>query len=121
MVVPINHRLAENRQRWSTAISTISFCRQLNWRRPKLRSWISEFRATGFSSRRDGYVDDIAFGDNAIYDRNRWGIRLQGLYTPTDALSVRVIADYSEIDEVCCAALTTQDNLRPVHTHKMAN
>lgn len=39
---------------------------------------------------------------------------MQGLYTPTDFLSLRVIADYSKIDEVCCAALVVQDNLRPV-------
>lgn len=70
-------------------------------------------RAAAFSSQRDGYVDDINLGDNTIYDRNRWGVRLQGLYTPTDSLSVRVIADYSEIDEFCCAALVVQDNLRP--------
>jgi iron complex outermembrane receptor protein len=72
------------------------------------------FRAAAFSSKRDGYVDDINLGDNTIVDRNRWGIRLQGLYTPSDSLSVRVIADYSEIDEICCTALVVQDNLRPV-------
>ena len=71
------------------------------------------FRATGFSSRRDGYVDDIRLGNNKIYDRNRWGGRLQALYNPTEFLSVRIITDYSEIDEVCCAALVVQDNLRP--------
>jgi outer membrane receptor protein involved in Fe transport len=72
------------------------------------------FRATGFSSQRDGFVDDIRFGDNKIFDRDRWGVRLQALYTPTDFLSVRVIADYSAIDEICCASLVVQDNLRPV-------
>jgi len=71
-------------------------------------------RATGFSSKRDGYVDDINLGNNRLYDRNRWGARLQGLYTPTDFLSVRIIGDYSEINEICCASLTLQDNLRPV-------
>jgi len=75
---------------------------------------ILAFRATAFSSEREGYVDDIALGDNSIYDRNRWGVRLQALYTPGDFLSVRVSADYSEIDEICCAALVVQDNLRPV-------
>ena len=72
------------------------------------------FRVAAFSSERDGYVDDIRLGDNKIYDRDRWGARLQALYTPAGALSVRIIADYSEIDEICCAALVTQDNLRPV-------
>ena len=71
------------------------------------------FRAIAFSSERDGYVDDINLGDNTIYDRNRWGGRLQGLYTPTDSLSIRVIADYSEIDEICCAALVVHAHMRP--------
>lgn len=75
---------------------------------------ILAFRVTGFATRRDGYVDDINFGDNEIYNRDRWGARLQALYTPTDSLSIRVIADYSKLDEICCAALVVQDNLRPV-------
>jgi outer membrane receptor protein involved in Fe transport len=72
------------------------------------------FRVTAFSGQRDGYVDDIRLGNNKINDRDRWGVRWQALYTPTDSLSVRVIADYSEIDESCCAALVVQDNLRPI-------
>jgi outer membrane receptor protein involved in Fe transport len=72
------------------------------------------FRASAFSSQRDGYVDDVNLGDELLHDRDRWGVRLQALYTPTDALSVRVVADYSDIDELCCSALVVQDNLRPV-------
>jgi outer membrane receptor protein involved in Fe transport len=71
-------------------------------------------RASAFSSQRDGYVDDIHFGDNEIYDRDRWGARLQAVYTPNNALSVRFITDYSERRETCCAALVVNDNLRPV-------
>ena len=33
--------------------------------------------------------------------------------SPSDDISIRVIADYYEIDEVCCTALVVQDNLRP--------
>ncbi len=62
------------------------------------------FRVTGFTSNRDGYVGDRVFGDDVINDRDRYGVRAQLLYTPTDDLRIRVIADYSEIDEVCCAA-----------------
>ena len=72
------------------------------------------FRISAFSSRRDGFVDDIKLGDDLLHDRDRWGARLQALYTPTDALSVRIIADHSEIDELCCSALVVQENLRPV-------
>ncbi len=70
-------------------------------------------RATGFYSERDGFVDNIATGDkDEIFDRDRYGIRLQGLWTPSDTLSLLVIADYSEIDEVCCATTVQWDNNR---------
>lgn len=64
-------------------------------------------RATGFLMERDGYVDWVKQGDkenDAINDRDRWGVRLQALYLPTDTLTVRVIADYAEVNEICCAA-----------------
>ncbi len=71
-------------------------------------------RLSGFSTERDGYVDDLHLGNDKIHDRNRWGGRLQALYTPYDSLMFRLVADYSEMDEICCAALVVQDNLRPV-------
>src|SRR5690606_9840309 len=51
-----------------------------------------------------------ASGDNKLNDRDREGGRLQFLYTPNDDLSLRLIADYSQIDEVCCAAVTVRNN-----------
>lgn len=68
------------------------------------------FRVTGFSSDRDGTIDDVNLGDDLLNDRNRWGARVQALYTPSDDLSIRVIADYSEIDEICCGALPILSN-----------
>ena len=68
-------------------------------------------RATLYSGTRDGYVSDVRFGDDAINDRNRAGGRLQLAYTPNDRFDARIIADYSEINETCCAALTRQSNL----------
>jgi iron complex outermembrane receptor protein len=62
------------------------------------------FRVTGFGSQRDGTVSDVNLGDDKLNDRNRWGGRLQALYTPSDDLSIRIIADYAEIDEICCGA-----------------
>ncbi|MFD2166852.1 TonB-dependent receptor [Thalassotalea euphylliae] len=62
------------------------------------------FRATAFSSDRDGIVDNIILGDETQNDRNRWGARLQMLYTPSSDISLRVIADHSEIDEICCGS-----------------
>ncbi|MDA1064795.1 MAG: TonB-dependent receptor, partial [Proteobacteria bacterium] len=68
-------------------------------------------RATLFSSQREGYVDDYTLGDNLYNDRDRIGGRLQFLYEPSDDLNVRVIADYAEIDEICCAAVTLVDGI----------
>jgi outer membrane receptor protein involved in Fe transport len=62
------------------------------------------FRATAFSSQRDGTVSDVNLGEDSINNRDRFGGRLQALYTPNDDVSLRIIADYSEIDEICCGA-----------------
>lgn len=65
---------------------------------------ILAFRVTAFGSQRDGIVSEVNSGNNVLNDRDRWGARLQALYTPNDDISVRIIADYSEINEICCAA-----------------
>ncbi len=69
------------------------------------------FRATGFYSERDGLVDDVNLGDELINDRDRWGVRLQALYTPNDDLTIHITADRSEVDEICCASSTCKNNL----------
>ena len=70
------------------------------------------FRVTGFGSQRDGIVSDVNLGEDSINDRDRWGTRLQALYTPNDDFSLRIIADYSEIDEKCCGAPVQLSNLQ---------
>jgi iron complex outermembrane receptor protein len=40
---------------------------------------------------------------NDVNDRDRWSIRGDLLWEPTDKTSVRVIADYNKISETCCA------------------
>jgi len=67
-------------------------------------------RTTAFSSKRDGYVNDLTSGKN-LNDRDRKGIRQQFLFTPTENLSVRAILDYSELNEVCCGVLVVKDSL----------
>lgn len=70
-------------------------------------------RFTGFHSQRDGWIDNLATeGDNEINDRDRFGLRAQALWTPTDTLSARLIVDYGELDEVCCGTTVVNDNLR---------
>ena len=68
-------------------------------------------RATVFTGQRDGFVSDVNLGSDEINDRERGGGRLQFHFTPNDELDIRVIADYSEINETCCATLTRQDNI----------
>lgn len=67
-------------------------------------------RVTGFYSSRDGTISDINLGDDKISDRDRWGTKLQALWTPTDEVTVHVIADYSEIDEICCTTGNWKNN-----------
>lgn len=72
-------------------------------------------RITAFTASRDGYVDND--GDphgNVVNDRNRMGGRAQLLYTPREELSARLILDYAELDEVCCASPTFLNNFAGV-------
>ena len=52
---------------------------------------------------RDGYADDLATGQETN-ERNRWGVRGELLFAPSDTLELRFIGDYDKIDEVCCVA-----------------
>jgi len=52
-------------------------------------------------TQRDGYFTNVA-GGAAMNERERWGVRSQVSWTPTDSTEVRIIADYDSIDEVCC-------------------
>lgn len=61
------------------------------------------FSLGGNYNRRDGYAQDLNLGTD-VNDRNRWGVRGQLLFEPTDALSIRLIGDYDKIDENCCIA-----------------
>ncbi|MBU2926471.1 TonB-dependent receptor [Colwellia sp. 1_MG-2023] len=61
------------------------------------------FSLSGGFNKRDGYTDSVV-GLNKINNRDRWNIRGQALYEPTTDVTLRVIADYSEIDEACCTA-----------------
>ncbi|HMN47018.1 MAG TPA: TonB-dependent receptor [Povalibacter sp.] len=62
------------------------------------------FRLSGNINQRDGYLENSTTG-NDVNDRDRWAVRGDVLWTPTDAVSLRVIADYSEINEVCCGVV----------------
>ncbi len=60
-------------------------------------------RLDGIFMKRDGFMEDVISG-NDLNDRNRWLLRGQVLYQPTDSFSLRIIGDYSKKNEQCCAA-----------------
>jgi iron complex outermembrane recepter protein len=61
------------------------------------------FRVDGVYVKRDGFYRDDQNGRD-INNRDRYFLRGQFLFEPTDALSVRLIADYTFRKEECCAA-----------------
>jgi outer membrane receptor protein involved in Fe transport len=61
-------------------------------------------RLDGVWMKRDGFLkDDISGRD--VNDRNRWMVRGQLLFQPSDDFSFRLIGDYAHRDEECCAAV----------------
>jgi outer membrane receptor protein involved in Fe transport len=70
------------------------------------------FRGTIFATQRDGYIDDYRLGKDVYNDRDRQGARLQLAYNePNDDFNWRLIADYAEIDEICCVGVGRVDNI----------
>lgn len=65
----------------------------------------------GVWSKRDGFYKLVdAAGDKVgdTNDRDRWFLRGQALIQPNDALSIRLIGDYTNRDESCCGASYTE-------------
>ena len=61
------------------------------------------FRVDGVYVKRDGFYRDDQNGRD-VNNRDRYFLRGQLLFEPSDALSVRLIADYTFRKEECCAA-----------------
>ncbi|WP_374529093.1 TonB-dependent receptor [Novosphingobium sp.] len=59
--------------------------------------------SAGFNQR-DGYITNPGNSEKTN-ERNRWFVRGQLKYAPSDQLAVRLIADYDKIDEDCCAVV----------------
>lgn len=65
---------------------------------------ISNTFAWGLSAnfnQRDGYFTNLDTGSE-FNEINRYGVRGQLLWQPSDTFEARLIADYDEIDELCC-------------------
>jgi len=68
--------------------------------------------------RRDGFyhvVNPTGGTEGDVNDRDRFFVRGQLLFEPTDALSVRLIGDYTHRDESCCGAvyIATKETIDP--------
>ncbi|NNM12746.1 MAG: TonB-dependent receptor [Gammaproteobacteria bacterium] len=62
------------------------------------------FSLAGSVQNRDGYIDNLVNGDS-LNDRDRWSVRAQMLWEPTDDISLRMIGDISKAEEKCCVAV----------------
>lgn len=69
-------------------------------------------RLDGVWVKRDGFYNDTA-NDRDVNNRDRYFLRGQLLFEPTDALSVRLIADYTYRNEECCAATYVGPSVNP--------
>ncbi|MFN4358249.1 TonB-dependent receptor [Sphingopyxis alaskensis] len=69
-------------------------------------------RIDGIWVKRDGFYRD-ATNNTDVNDRDRYFTRGQLLFEPTDALSIRLIADYTFRDEKCCAATYVDSSVNP--------
>jgi len=61
-------------------------------------------RIDGVYLKRDGFLTDVISGRD-LNNRDRYLIRGQLLFQPSDSLSVRIIGDYSKRNEECCGAV----------------
>ncbi len=69
-------------------------------------------RLDGVYVQRDGFYRDTT-NNTDVNDRDRYFLRGQILFEPTDALSIRLIADYTYRDEKCCAATYVDNSVNP--------
>lgn len=66
------------------------------------------FSLFGSINKRDGYYDNDFNGDT-VNEVNRWNLRGQLLFAPTDRLEMRLIVDGEKMDEACCGVANLVD------------
>jgi outer membrane receptor protein involved in Fe transport len=66
------------------------------------------FSLSGNINQRDGYFTNLTNGEE-FNEHDRWGVRGQLLFQPSDKLELRFIADHEEMDEFCCGVANIQD------------
>ncbi len=70
-------------------------------------------RVDGVYFKRDGFYNDVN-NDTSVNNRDRYLVRGQMLFEPSDTLSFRLVGDYSKKDEACCAATFVQTDFAPL-------
>jgi outer membrane receptor protein involved in Fe transport len=68
---------------------------------------------SGSYNERDGYFTNLETGTK-FNELNRWGVRGQLLWAPTDNFEARFIADMDEFEEVCCGVAHLQDGVSTI-------
>ncbi len=72
-------------------------------------------RIDGVYFERDGFIKD-AVNNTTVNDRDRYLIRAQALFEPTEDITFHLIGDYSRKEEACCAATFVQPDFAPLAT-----
>lgn len=76
-------------------------------------------RVDGVYLERDGFYNDRING-GSVNDQDRYLLRAQALWEATPELSIRIIGDYSNKDEECCAAVFVTPEMTPGATQNAA-
>lgn len=58
----------------------------------------------------DGWLDNIGNGDDELHDLDRWAVKAQFSWQPSDAVDVWLSLDYSELDEKCCLPVKSRND-----------
>ena len=58
----------------------------------------------------DGWLDNVGNGDSELHDLDRWTIKGQLAWQPTDSLDIWLSVDYSELDEACCLPVKSRND-----------
>ena len=70
-------------------------------------------RIDGVFFQRDGFYNDVV-NDTDVNNRDRYLVRAQALFEPSEDISFRLVGDYSKKDEACCAATFVQPEVAPL-------
>ena len=70
-------------------------------------------RIDGVFFQRDGFYNDVV-NDTDVNNRDRYLLRGQVLFEPSEDISFRLVGDYSKKDEACCAATFVQTDFAPL-------